>query len=154
MRADNKSFNTLLYADDLVLISKNANGLQILLNNLENYCSDNNLTVNIDKTKELIFNNNAKRTNNYKSIIQVPDRKCVFLQVPIGLIFSAYRNFKIAKHELSSKHNFSLKREWAHILELNLKSQSDCLSHWLSQFCFMAVRCGVWSAKEMTQTMW
>ena len=64
MRADNKSFSTLLYADELVLISKNASGLPILLNNLENYCSDNSLTVNSDKTKVLIFNNNGMRMNN------------------------------------------------------------------------------------------
>ena len=100
MRAENKSFNTLLYADDLVLISKNASDLQILLNNLENYCSDNSLTVNIDKTKLLIFNNNGKRMNNYKFQYSTTQIENVSFYKYLGLIFSAYGNFKIAKQEL------------------------------------------------------
>ena len=52
----------LLYADDLVLISTSAAGLQRQLTKLWGYCSRWHLIVNMAKTKILIFNckNNAQ----------------------------------------------------------------------------------------------
>ena len=41
----------LLYADDLVLFSTSAQGLQHQLNNLYEYCTANDLKVNTDKTE-------------------------------------------------------------------------------------------------------
>ena len=46
-----RPINCLLYADDLVIFSRSANGLQTLLNKLESYCEKTELTVNLDKTK-------------------------------------------------------------------------------------------------------
>ena len=46
----------LMYADDIVLISKTAKGLQTLLCRLEDFCKKWNLKVNINKTKIIIFN--------------------------------------------------------------------------------------------------
>ena len=51
-----RPINCLLYADDLVIFSRLANGLQTLLNNLESYCEKTELSVNLDKTKVMIFN--------------------------------------------------------------------------------------------------
>lgn len=45
----------LLFADDLVLLSDSPVKLQELLNNLTNYCNDNKLTINIEKTNIVIF---------------------------------------------------------------------------------------------------
>jgi hypothetical protein len=45
----------LLYADDLALISDTVFGLQRQLNILADYCSDWGLSVNIDKTKIMVF---------------------------------------------------------------------------------------------------
>ena len=42
-------FNSLSFADDLVIISESAEGLQNSLNKLQNYCEKWGLTVNIDK---------------------------------------------------------------------------------------------------------
>ena len=55
-----RPINCLLYADDLVIFSQSANGLQTLLNKLESYCEKTELTVNLDKTKVMIFNNCGK----------------------------------------------------------------------------------------------
>ena len=60
-----RPINCLLYADDLVIFSRSANGLQTLLNKLESYCEKTELTVNLDKTKVMIFNNCGKSLNNY-----------------------------------------------------------------------------------------
>ena len=45
----------LLYADDLALPSRSEHGLQTLLDRLETYCSKWRLTVNVPKTKVVVF---------------------------------------------------------------------------------------------------
>ena len=45
----------LLYADDTVIFSKTAKGLQNALNMFEKYCELWKLTVNISKTKIVVF---------------------------------------------------------------------------------------------------
>ena len=55
-----------LDADDLVIFSRSAKNLQIILNKLESFCEENtDLSVNLDKTKIMIFNNCGKSLNNY-----------------------------------------------------------------------------------------
>ena len=46
----------LMFADDLVILSESSKGLQRAIDRLQNYCSKWGLTINIDKTKVLIFN--------------------------------------------------------------------------------------------------
>ena len=45
----NNKIKYLMYADDLCLIGKTADDLQLALNNLALFCDNNNLEVNIDK---------------------------------------------------------------------------------------------------------
>ena len=52
----NTSINHLLFADDLVLMSETSTGLQRLVNDLERYCRRWHLSLNISKTKIMIFN--------------------------------------------------------------------------------------------------
>jgi len=58
----NTSINCLLYADDLVILSENATGLQKSIDLLNNYCDKWGLTINSSKTKTIIFN--PKRITN------------------------------------------------------------------------------------------
>ena len=52
---DGVRVSCLLYADDLVLISRSKNGLQNLLNTLDDFCTNWFMKVNLKKTKCLIF---------------------------------------------------------------------------------------------------
>jgi hypothetical protein len=45
----------LLFADDTVLMSSSRDGLQNILNNLYAYCTDWEISVNIDKTVVMVF---------------------------------------------------------------------------------------------------
>ena len=45
----------LLFADDAAIFSETREGLQKSLDNLEIYCNKWNLTVNVDKTKVMVF---------------------------------------------------------------------------------------------------
>ena len=46
------------------LQSRSAKSLQIILNKLESFCKDADLSVNLDKTNIMIFNNCGKSLNN------------------------------------------------------------------------------------------
>ena len=45
----------MLYADDIILISESQAGLQQHLNALDDFCTQRGLTVNLGKTKVMIF---------------------------------------------------------------------------------------------------
>ena len=56
---NNTPVNSLLYADDLVLISTSKDGLQRGLNTLYTFCSNWKLDVNIQKTQAMIFSKSS-----------------------------------------------------------------------------------------------
>ena len=51
----------LMYADDLVLMSRSESGLQIRLNGLGEYCRKWRMEVNIEKTKAMKFSGNGHK---------------------------------------------------------------------------------------------
>ena len=53
---DHTPINCLIYADDLVIMSTSAEGLQECLNKLATYCNKWKLQVNLKKTKIFLFN--------------------------------------------------------------------------------------------------
>ena len=104
--------NCLMYADDLVLISRSEVGLQGLIDKLSDYCKRWRMEVNNDKTKILKFSGNGhcrKTTFIYreKLIENVINYKY------LGLVFSASGTWSNAADNLSTrgiKALFSLKR--------------------------------------------
>ena len=50
----------LFWADDIVLFSESEEGLHKMLKTLEKYCGENELTLNTDKTKCMIFNRTGR----------------------------------------------------------------------------------------------
>jgi hypothetical protein len=58
--------NILMYADDLVLCSRTADGLQRCLDCIFNYCKKWRLRVNLDKTKIIVFNKRVVPTRIFK----------------------------------------------------------------------------------------
>jgi len=55
------TFNHLLYADDLVILSESPTGLQHCLNALDNYCEKWRLNINIKKTKIMILSKTERK---------------------------------------------------------------------------------------------
>ena len=109
-----KPINCLLYADDLVIFSRSANGLQTLLNKLESYCDKTELTVNLDKTKVMIFNNCGKSLNNYSFKYRVNVLNNVKSYKYLGMTLNPYGNFSLAREELKKvglKALYKLRRE-------------------------------------------
>ena len=49
------NIQVLLYADDIVLFSKTPSSLQLMINRLAVFCDNWGMTVNLDKSKIMIF---------------------------------------------------------------------------------------------------
>ena len=91
---------------DLVIFSKSKNRLQDYLDSLSEYCNENDLSVNSNKTKVLIFNNCGRIID--KHVVYYRHRKLdnVSNYKYHGLQFSTYGNFTYAKQEIKK---FALK---------------------------------------------
>lgn len=96
--------NHLFWADDLVLLSLNEKTLQRLVNILEKYCDSWGLTVNLKKTKLLIFNKAGRKIFPKQNIIlnqrpiEVVNSYCY-----LGIVFTPSGKFKTAIDELKKK---------------------------------------------------
>ena len=55
----------LMFADDAALCSHNPNSLQLMLNDLQEYCNTWGLTININKTKAMIFEKGRHTTKQF-----------------------------------------------------------------------------------------
>ena len=92
---DNDRINCILWADDIILLSETEEGLNKLLSQLKLYSDQNQLKVNTDKTKCMIFNKTGRllRRNFYlgdKKLENVRTYKYLGLIVtPSGEIRSA-----------------------------------------------------------------
>lgn len=102
VKLQNKYLHCLLYADDVVILSESATGLQTKLNKLENYCADWCLDINIDKTKIIIFNK-AGRLLKSTFTYQNETIESVKSYRYLGIYFSASGSFSYAKSELYKK---------------------------------------------------
>ena len=59
----------LMYADDIVLISSSAEGLEVAINKLQLYLSEWHLELNTSKSKIIIFNKSGRKLKQYKSFL-------------------------------------------------------------------------------------
>ena len=58
--SDGEKLNSLIWADDLLILSETESGLNNMLKNLKDYSDRNMMQVNLDKTKCMIFNNTGR----------------------------------------------------------------------------------------------
>jgi hypothetical protein len=98
-----KSISCLLYADDIVLMSQSANGLQTILDNLKLFCDKWNLKVNIQKTKVMIFNKSGKVLKGYTFSFEEQFLELVSEYKYLIIVFKPSGSFSFAIHYLSKK---------------------------------------------------
>ena len=90
----------LLYADDLVLKSTTQSGLQRLMDSLGRFCEDRGLTVNIEKTKTLVFGA-GKCLKTPITLNGIPVEQVESFKY-LGLVFHQNCSFKLAVDTLSA----------------------------------------------------
>ena len=64
--------NSLLYADDLIIISRSKIGLQNCLNTLSSFCNSWMLDINSKKTEVMIFQKRAQQNCNLELQVKKP----------------------------------------------------------------------------------
>ena len=64
IRVQDVIMKMLMFADDMAVFSESKEGLQIGIDNLQNYCKKWGITVNIAKTKVVVFKRGGRRARN------------------------------------------------------------------------------------------
>lgn len=100
----NKEVKCLLFADDLVLLSPTAQGLQQSLDLLEHYCQTWALTVNPKKTKIMIFQKRSK-TQDIQPKFTIGTQQVEYCTnyTYLGIKLNSTGHFNDAVHELRDK---------------------------------------------------
>ena len=108
-----------------MIFSRSAKNLQIILNKLESFCENADLSVNLDKTKPMIFNNSGKSLKNYLFRYGTNELENIKSYIYLGLIMSPYGNFNLARQELKKvalKALYKLRKEMGNHFRENIKS--------------------------------
>ena len=96
---DNFKISSLLYTDDLIILYTSKSGLQSCLNNLASYCDDNCLTVNLKKTKIVVFCKSGKVSTDkfYFNDVQIENSNSYKY---LGIVFSSSGTYKYCQENL------------------------------------------------------
>ena len=141
----------LLFADDVALLSYSPQGLQSLLNCLAGFCDENHLTVNLGKTKIVVFHKSFSRARHGPFTVQ---GKVVAVEDEykyLGLMFGAGRVLLSTKLEKAAacKGNAALAAMYRLFHSLHIQSNP-----YLKMKLFKAVvqpnlmyACEIWGTK-------
>ena len=114
----------LLYADDIVIFSNTSEDLQNGLDILSEYCSKWKLTVNIDKTKIMVFRKGGSLPRNMNFTYDGKNVEIISKFVYLGITFSTGGSFNETHKTLSGqalKAIFKLNQYLYHFTELSSK---------------------------------
>ena len=98
-----KKINSLLYADDLVILSRSKTGLQNCLNALSLYCDKWKLKINPKKTKIMIFQKRPKKSIDIKFNIGSESIEIVQEYTYLGTRLTPTGNFTLALELLKER---------------------------------------------------
>jgi hypothetical protein len=92
----------LLYADDTVILSEHEQDFQTALNAYEQYCDSWKLTVNLSKTKIVIFSK-GRQSTNYRFFFKNDQIEIVNEFKYLGVIFTRNGSFLTTKKHLATQ---------------------------------------------------
>ena len=100
---DGFNFSHLLYADDLILLSNSAQGLQTCLDRLLQYCSKWNLKVNLKKSNIVIFNKTGRIPRDITFSLGGDEMMITNKYKYLGTVLSSSGSFNPAIENLADK---------------------------------------------------
>ena len=120
-KLNNIPIGCLMFADDVILLTKSKQELQENIDSVAKYCKTWNLEVNIKKTKIMKFSRNGhvckdKFTYNDETL------ECVQNYKYLGIIFTQTGNYKLAQDSLMSKASKAMFKIRSLTYNLNLKT--------------------------------
>ena len=124
----------LMYADDMVLIAESPSGLQQLIDNLYVYNSECNLSLNVDKTKIVVFRNGGKMKDSEKWYYNGKSLDIVNKFNYLGMLFNFNGKFNVTQKHLAQqgkKAYFALCGRFRNHC-LNIETKSNLLDIYVS----------------------
>ena len=112
----------LLYVDDIVIFSNTSDGLQRGLNVLSDHCNKLKLTVNVDKTKNMVFRKGGNLPRNLDFMFEGKKIEIVNKCVYLGITFTIGGSFNETHKTLSGqalKAMFKLNQYLYHFTDLS-----------------------------------
>ena len=142
----NIPINCMMYADDLIIISETADGLQNAMNKLNEYCETWSLTVNTTKTKCMVTKGNNKETISLK--FKDTSIECVTNFNYLGLEVSHDGNNDLAKNELYKR---GLKAYFKLCSTLNPRPNPSMLLHLFDHIIkpILLYGCEIWCPLDL-----
>ena len=132
----------LLFADDMALFSDSRSGLQKGLDKLQKYCVDWGLTVNVEKTKCIVFKKGGKSNTLDKWFYNGEALETVTSFKYLGVVFSSSGKFKKGIDNVVSKGQRALFNMISNIKdftsmypEMQISLFNSCVSSVLSYGC-------------------
>ena len=98
--AQNSPLGCLIWADDLILLSKSKSGLENMFSELKSYTEENGMKINVKKTKIMIFNKTGRhiRRNIYFGDVRIETTRQYkylgFMVTPSGEITTGLKDLK------------------------------------------------------------
>ena len=108
-----------LYADDLVIISKSKAGLQEKLNGLSTFAKEKDLTINIKKSKIMVFNQNGKTLKGEYCLINGQKLDVVSKYTYLGVDIPSSGSFSTSIRELTDKAKRAMMSLFSTIMRFN-----------------------------------
>ena len=102
---ENESFNSLLWADDLLIMSRSATGLQNAINKTSDFYKSLGLEINKSKTKVMVFNKQGRVLANHSFKIENEPIKVVDTYQYLGIKLRPSGTMTYAVGELFDKAN-------------------------------------------------
>jgi hypothetical protein len=93
----------LLYADDITLFSETRKGMQQALDNLHAYCNRWCLTVNVEKTKVMIFRRGGRLCKSDRWLFGTHEVEVVNKIKYLGIVFTSSGSFNEAQKCLAEQ---------------------------------------------------
>ena len=126
----NHYINSLLWADDIILLSETKEGLQCCLNNLDTYCQKWKLEVNLKKTKSLTFRGKGKKTTNDQFYLNTVPIEMTNEYTYLGISIDMTGNLKNGTLKLIDK----ARRAWFAIQKILWKSKNRNINTYTTFF--------------------
>ena len=130
VKLDGVDINSMLWADDIVIVSETSEGLQRCLNNLSNYCKEWKLEINLKKTKTIIFNKIGKNIKSVKFQLNSVNIENVIEYPYLGFTITASGKFHMGIQKLIDKGQ----RAWFSILQILHKSKYKNIETYITLF--------------------
>ena len=123
----NAAIHLLLYADDIILLAYTPAELQMKIEILSKYFAENGLTVNLGKTKFMVFSKKRDKSK-YKLTWQGKQIERVKVYIYLGVPFSENLSFEIARQHFFQKAKIALSSLQGIVYKSRLNSFESALA--------------------------